>query len=83
MPPSGGPDRTLVGVARRVGRNHDLDPGERSSARVMLVAHHPAASAMKVSRAYSHRTIVGGIGHNLPPEAQDAYADAEVGGPGT
>jgi hypothetical protein len=51
----------------------------------MPVAHHPAASActMKFSRAYSHRTIAGGIGHNLPQAAPDAYADAEVGGRGT
>jgi hypothetical protein len=39
----GGPEGTLVGVARWVGRNRDLVPGERSSTRVMTVAHHPAA----------------------------------------
>jgi hypothetical protein len=44
----------------------------------MPVAHVSAASActMKFSRAYSHRTIVGGIGHNLPQEAPRAFADA-------
>jgi pimeloyl-ACP methyl ester carboxylesterase len=76
MPPTSGPDGTLARVARRVARNHDLIPGERSSARVMPVAHHPAANATKFSRAYSHRTIVGGIEHNPPQEAPEAFADA-------
>jgi hypothetical protein len=86
MPPTGGPERTLAGVARWVDRNRDLVPGERSS-RVMPVAHHPAAGscAMKLSRAYSHRTIVGGIRHNLPQEGPEAFADAvlQSGGRGT
>jgi hypothetical protein len=85
MPPTGGPEGTPAGVARWVGRNRDLVPGERSSTRVMPVAHHPAASACTVnfSGAYSQRTIAGGIGHNLPQEAPDACADAEVAGRGT
>ena len=36
----------------------------------------PDAYAAKFSGAYSHRTLVGGIGHNLPQEAPDAFADA-------
>jgi pimeloyl-ACP methyl ester carboxylesterase len=42
----------------------------------------PAAYAAKFSGSYSHRTIDGGIGHNLPQEAPDAFADAvlEIGG---
>jgi pimeloyl-ACP methyl ester carboxylesterase len=41
-------------------------------------APHPEASsyAAKFSGPYSHRTIEGGIGHNLPQEAPDAFADA-------
>jgi pimeloyl-ACP methyl ester carboxylesterase len=41
-------------------------------------APHPAPSAYaaKFSGAYSHRTIEGGIGHNLPQEAPEAFADA-------
>jgi hypothetical protein len=37
---------------------------------------------MKFSGKYSHRTIEGGIGYNLPQEAPAALADAvlEVGG---
>ena len=42
----------------------------------------PDAYAAKFAGPYSHRTIEGGIGHNLPQEAPDAFADAvrEVGG---
>jgi pimeloyl-ACP methyl ester carboxylesterase len=42
----------------------------------------PSAYATKFSGTYSHRTIEGGIGHNLPQEAPEAFADAvlEVGG---
>jgi pimeloyl-ACP methyl ester carboxylesterase len=36
----------------------------------------PAAYAAKFSGRYSHRTIEGGIGHNLPQEAPEAFADA-------
>ena len=34
---------------------------------------------------HSHRTIAGGIGHNLPQEAPEAFADAvlQAGGRGT
>jgi pimeloyl-ACP methyl ester carboxylesterase len=41
-------------------------------------APHPESSAYatKFSGRYSHRTIEGGIGHNLPQEAPDAFADA-------
>jgi pimeloyl-ACP methyl ester carboxylesterase len=36
----------------------------------------PNAYAAKFVGPYSHRTITGGIGHNLPQEAPDAFADA-------
>ncbi len=36
----------------------------------------PSAYAGKFSGAYSHRTIEGGIGHNLPQEAPEAFAKA-------
>jgi pimeloyl-ACP methyl ester carboxylesterase len=41
----------------------------------------PSAYAGKFSGPYSHRTIEGGIGHNLPQEAPEAFAAAilEVG----
>ena len=41
-------------------------------------APHPEASAYakKFSGRYSHRTIKGGIGHNLPQEAPQAFVEA-------
>jgi pimeloyl-ACP methyl ester carboxylesterase len=38
----------------------------------------PSAYAAKFSGAYSHRTIEGGIGHNLPQEAPEAFARAVI-----
>ncbi len=42
----------------------------------------PSAYAAKFSGRYSHRTLEGGIGHNLPQEAPEAFAGAvlEVAG---
>ena len=41
-------------------------------------APHPAPSAYadKFTGPYSHRTVEGGVGHNLPQEAPEAFADA-------
>jgi pimeloyl-ACP methyl ester carboxylesterase len=36
----------------------------------------PAAYAKMFSGKYSHRTIAGGIGHNLPQEAPQSFAEA-------
>lgn len=36
----------------------------------------PSAYANKFTGTYSHRTIGGGVGHNLPQEAPDAFAAA-------
>ena len=38
----------------------------------------PSAYAKKFSGRYEHRTITGGIGHNLPQEAPHAFAQAVV-----
>jgi pimeloyl-ACP methyl ester carboxylesterase len=38
----------------------------------------PASYAKKFTGKYAHRTITGGIGHNLPQEAPQAFADAIV-----
>ncbi len=38
----------------------------------------PSAYANKFSGKYSHRTIKGGIGHNLPQEAPQAFAEAVI-----
>jgi pimeloyl-ACP methyl ester carboxylesterase len=42
----------------------------------------PSAYATKFTGTYSHRTIEGAIGHNLPPDAPEPFADAvlEVAG---
>jgi pimeloyl-ACP methyl ester carboxylesterase len=36
----------------------------------------PGAYAKKFSGPYEHRTITGGVGHNLPQEAPQSFADA-------
>jgi len=43
-------------------------------------APHPEASAYakKFSGAYTHRVITGGVGHNLPQEAPEAFAQAVI-----
>jgi pimeloyl-ACP methyl ester carboxylesterase len=43
-------------------------------------APHPDPSSYteKFSGTYSHRTIEGGVGHNLPQEAPEAFADAVI-----
>jgi pimeloyl-ACP methyl ester carboxylesterase len=38
----------------------------------------PDAYAKKFSGRYQHRTVTGGIGHNLPQEAPQAFAEAVV-----
>jgi pimeloyl-ACP methyl ester carboxylesterase len=38
----------------------------------------PSAYAKKFSGRYAHRTITGGIGHNLPQEAPQAFAQAVI-----
>jgi pimeloyl-ACP methyl ester carboxylesterase len=36
----------------------------------------PSAYASKFTGKYVHRTITGGVGHNLPQEAPQAFAQA-------
>jgi pimeloyl-ACP methyl ester carboxylesterase len=38
----------------------------------------PGSYANKFSGSYSHRTVTGGIGHNLPQEAPGAFAEAVI-----
>jgi hypothetical protein len=38
----------------------------------------PAAYRNKFSGRYEHRTIDGGVGHNLPQEAPEAFSKAIV-----
>jgi pimeloyl-ACP methyl ester carboxylesterase len=38
----------------------------------------PASYARKVSGKYTHPLVTGGIGHNLPQEAPNAFAEAVI-----
>ena len=38
----------------------------------------PAAYAAKFTGKYQHRTVSGGVGHNLPQEAPQAFAKAVI-----
>jgi len=38
----------------------------------------PSSYAKKFAGKYAHRTITGGIGHNLPYEAPEAFAGAVI-----
>ena len=38
----------------------------------------PSFYAKRFSGKYTHRLITGGIGHNLPQEAPQAFADAVI-----
>ena len=38
----------------------------------------PSAYAAKFSGKYQHRNLTGGIGHNLPQEAPQAFAQAVI-----
>jgi pimeloyl-ACP methyl ester carboxylesterase len=38
----------------------------------------PGAYAAKFSGKYAHRTISGGVGHNLPQEAPQAFVQAVI-----
>ena len=38
----------------------------------------PSAYARKYTGTYEHRNIVGGIGHNLPQEAPEAFAQGSL-----
>jgi pimeloyl-ACP methyl ester carboxylesterase len=39
----------------------------------------PSSYAAKFSGKYAHRTITGGVGHNLPQEAPQDFVDAVIG----
>ena len=38
----------------------------------------PTSYAKKFSAKYAHRVITGGVGHNLPQEAPQAFTDAVI-----
>lgn len=50
----------------------------RTRAGIPMPHPDPSAYAKKFSGKYAHRTINGGVGHNLPQEAPQAFAKAIV-----
>jgi len=77
-------------VPARYAKYHDLDKrlAEGPGITVPTItlegdangAPHPDPNsyARKFSGKYAHRTIEGGIGHNLPQEAPQAFAEAVI-----
>ena len=53
-------------------------PGERPDEGEPRCAPHPDPStyAAKFTGRYVHRTVTGGIGHNLPQEAPEQFVEA-------
>jgi pimeloyl-ACP methyl ester carboxylesterase len=82
--------RWRIGLAKGEPRYDDLDRRLAESPVITLPtitlegdangAPHPDASsyAKKFSGKYAHRLIQGGIGHNLPQEAPQAFAEAVI-----
>ena len=62
-------------AARRGARHHRAHDHPRRR-RQRRAPSGPGAYAEKFSGPYAHRTITGGIGHNLPQEAPQAFAEA-------
>lgn len=50
----------------------------REFKRLPIGAPDPKSYAKKFTGKYEHRTISGGIGHNLPQEAPQAFAEAII-----
>jgi pimeloyl-ACP methyl ester carboxylesterase len=82
--------RWRIGLAKGEPRYDDLDRRLAESPVITVPtitlegdangAPHPDASsyAKKFSGKYAHRLIEGGIGHNLPQEAPQAFAEAVI-----
>jgi pimeloyl-ACP methyl ester carboxylesterase len=82
--------RWRLGLARGESRYDDLDKRLAASPNITVPtitlegdangAPHPDASAYakKFSGRYEHRVVSGGIGHNLPQEAPQAFAEAII-----
>jgi pimeloyl-ACP methyl ester carboxylesterase len=82
--------RWRIGLAKGESKYDDLDKRLAESPVITVPtitlegdangAPHPDASvyAKKFSGKYAHRVIKGGVGHNLPQEAPQAFAEAIV-----
>jgi len=62
--------------------NQTLGQSRRWCRSFRVWAEDASAYAKQFSGTYAHRVIKGGIGHNLPQEAPEAFAEAvlEVNG---
>jgi hypothetical protein len=66
-------------LAHRSRPEHARKPHAPTSSSSNGAPHlEPSAYAKKFSGKYEHRNITGGIGHNLPPEAPQAFAEAVI-----
>ena len=68
-------------LEKRLAARPASSPCRRSPSKAMPMARRirtASAYAKKFSGKYSHRIIRGGIGHNLPQEAPQAFAEAVV-----
>lgn len=85
--------RVIVPSLRGYGATRFLSSETTRNGHVSIVIHNyrwrlalatgephpdPSAYAKKFSGKYYHRTLSGGIGHNLPQEAPQAFAEAIV-----
>ena len=62
----------------RGGSRHHGPHDHARRRRERRAASGAEAYAKRFTGSYAHRTITGGIGHNLPQEAPEAFADAVV-----
>ena len=65
-------------AARRRLRSSPCRPSPWKATPTARRTPEPSAYAKKFSGKYAHRTITGGIGHNLPQEAPHAFAEAII-----
>lgn len=82
--------RWRLGLAEGELRYHDLETKLARGPNISIPAitlegdangaphADPSAYAKKFTGKYEHRTIEGGVGHNLPQEAPQAFADAII-----
>jgi pimeloyl-ACP methyl ester carboxylesterase len=73
-------DRVLpasLGLEWNVRCQH-ISAQKRTGRKPPIPEVQPSAYAAKFTGRYEHRTITGGIGHNLPQEAPQAFAQAVI-----
>ena len=89
VPPQGGAAAFAYSsrhMKHKSGDNWPIDRGqnreEAARADIVFVERRPAPRAERLREEipgkYEHRNITGGIGHNLPPEAPQAFAEAVI-----